>query len=164
EKTPAARSLVRAFPLSFTGRPHERPHRAGGPPVGGVPLLPGAVGSVAPGPGPCGQGRSVRGRAADTLQEPGGVRHAGAHAHLGLALKAQGKADEAIACYRKAIAIDPRSASVHYNLGASLYGKGKVDEAIACYRKAIALDPRHAEAHCNLGNALRRQGRLTESL
>jgi tetratricopeptide (TPR) repeat protein len=60
----------------------------------------------------------------------------------------------AIACYRKAIALDPRNASAHANLGNALADKGEVEGAIACYRKAIALDPKLALAHYNLGNAL----------
>ncbi len=50
--------------------------------------------------------------------------------------------DEAIACYKKAIELDPKLAKAHYNLGDALSGKGQVDEAIACYKKAIELDPK----------------------
>ncbi len=66
--------------------------------------------------------------------------------------------DEAIACFRKAIDLDPKNAYGHHNLGVALKGKGQVDEAIACFQKAIALDPKYAKAHSNLGVALRRQG------
>ena len=59
--------------------------------------------------------------------------------------------DEAIACFRKAIELDPKDAMAHNNLGDALRQKGQVDEAIACYRKAIELDPKYAAAHCNLG-------------
>jgi tetratricopeptide (TPR) repeat protein len=72
--------------------------------------------------------------------------------------------DEAIACWRKAIELNPKHAGAHSNLGAALAGKGQVDEAIACYHKAIRLRPDTAEPHCNLGDALRRQGRFAESL
>ena len=43
--------------------------------------------------------------------------------------------DEAIACYRKAIELDPKFALAHNNLGNALEDKGQVDEAIACYRR-----------------------------
>jgi superkiller protein 3 len=66
----------------------------------------------------------------------------------------EGQVEQAIASYRKAIALDPKLASAHYNLGNALAGKGKVEEAIECYRKAIALDPKNASAHNNLGLAL----------
>ena len=66
----------------------------------------------------------------------------------------KGRVEVAIACWRQAIALDPKYAWDHRNLGAALYGKGQVDEAIACYQKAIALDPKYAKAHHNLGVAL----------
>ena len=66
-----------------------------------------------------------------------------AHYNLGVALKAKGQQDEAIAEYRKAIQIDPKHVSAQYNLGVALANKGRVDQAIAAYDKAIALDPKH---------------------
>ena len=78
--------------------------------------------------------------------------------------RAKGQLDEAIACYKKAIELDPKDARAHYNLGIALAAKGQVDEAIAYYKKAIELDPKYAEAHCNLGHALAIQGRFAESL
>ena len=68
----------------------------------------------------------------------------GAHHNLGLALKAKGQVDEAIACFRKAIELDPKFAFAHVNLGIALKDKGQMDEAIACYREAIELDPKLA--------------------
>ena len=70
-----------------------------------------------------------------------------AHSNLGDALKDQGKLDEAIACYRQAIELDPKFAVAHSNLGNALKTQGKLDEAIACYRQAIELDPKLATAH-----------------
>ena len=59
--------------------------------------------------------------------------------------------DEAIACYKKAIELDPKNAIAHTNLGNALHDKGQLDEAIACCKKAIELDPKLAIAHNNLG-------------
>src|SRR5262249_8972621 len=87
-----------------------------------------------------------------------------AHNNLANALAAKGQVEEAIACFQKAIALDPKLAGAQYNLGHALAGKERLEEAIACYKKAIALKPRYAEAHCNLGGALKRQGRFAESL
>lgn len=84
--------------------------------------------------------------------------------NLGVALKRQGKLDEAIACYRKAIELDPKYAIVHNNLGGTLQSQGKLDEAIACWRKAIEVDPKHPMAYNNLGVALHKQGKLKEAL
>jgi tetratricopeptide (TPR) repeat protein len=87
-----------------------------------------------------------------------------AHNNLGVALKAKGDVDGAIACYRKAIELDPKFAGAHNNLGLALRDKGQVEEAIACYRKAIELDPKFALAHNNLGTALRRKGQVEEAI
>ena len=73
-----------------------------------------------------------------------------------IALKDQGKLDEAVACYRRALELKPDYAEAHNNLGNALKDQGKLDEAVACYRRALELKPDFAEAHNNLGNALRR--------
>src|SRR5262249_51471282 len=61
---------------------------------------------------------------------------------------------EAIACFRKAIALAPKHATAHNNLGVALRARGKVAEAIACYHQAIELSPKDAKAHYNLGAIL----------
>jgi tetratricopeptide (TPR) repeat protein len=55
--------------------------------------------------------------------------------------------DEAIACYRKVIALDPKFAPAHTSLGAALFAIGKVDEALAAFRECIRHHPRSAYAH-----------------
>jgi superkiller protein 3 len=87
-----------------------------------------------------------------------------AHYHLGLALHQQGKLEEAIACYRKAIELDPKYAPAHSYLGFALQAQGKLEEAIPCCRKAIELDPKLAPARNNLGIALNAQGKLEEAI
>jgi serine/threonine-protein kinase len=72
--------------------------------------------------------------------------------------------DGAIACFRTALALDPKYAMAHHNLGVALGAKGQVDAAIACYRKAIELDPKLARALNNLGNALSRKGQVDEAI
>ena len=47
----------------------------------------------------------------------------------------KGHLDGAIACYKKAIELDPKDAMAHNNLGIAHDGKGQVDEAIACTRR-----------------------------
>nr|WP_306422129.1 tetratricopeptide repeat protein [Nostoc sp. CHAB 5715] len=83
---------------------------------------------------------------------------------MGIALKNQGKLDEAIAQYRKAIQLDPKDADAYYNLGIALKNQGKLDEAIAQYRKAIQLDPKHAGGYIGLGNVLSEQKKLDEAI
>jgi tetratricopeptide (TPR) repeat protein len=73
--------------------------------------------------------------------------------------------DAAIACYRKALALDPKNAAAHNNLGSVLCdGKRDYDAAIACFRAVITLDPKYATAHNNLGNALRNKGQADEAI
>jgi serine/threonine protein kinase/tetratricopeptide (TPR) repeat protein len=72
--------------------------------------------------------------------------------------------EEAIGCFRAAIALRPDVAAVHNNLGVTLKEKGSLEEAIAEYRKAIALNPTIAGFHSNLGVALRNKGLLDEAI
>jgi tetratricopeptide (TPR) repeat protein len=88
----------------------------------------------------------------------------GANLNLGNALKDKGQVDAAMACYQKAIQLDPKYATPHNNLGTALADKGKVEEAIACFRRAIDLDPKFAGAHHNLGRALVGKGQVDEAI
>ena len=90
----------------------------------------------------------------------GETRLGRAHNNLGNALKEQGKLDEAVACYRRALELKPDFAEAHNNLGIALKDQGKLDEAVACYRRALELKPDFAEAHDNLGGALEEIGDL----
>jgi tetratricopeptide (TPR) repeat protein len=83
--------------------------------------------------------------------------------NMGNALNLQGKKDEAIAHFRKAISIS-NEADAHYNLGTVLASQGKLDEAINQFRESISISPGYAKAHNNLGNALLYQGRLDEAI
>ena len=59
-----------------------------------------------------------------------------AHNNLGVALRDQGKLEEAVAEFRTAIRLNPDYAEAHYNLGFALHSQGKLEEAVAEYRKA----------------------------
>ena len=76
----------------------------------------------------------------------------------------QGKADEAVACYRRTLTLNPASADAHNNLGNALKDQGKLDEAVGWLARALELKPAYAEAHSNLGNALKDQGKLDEAI
>jgi tetratricopeptide (TPR) repeat protein len=89
--------------------------------------------------------------------------NAWAQNNLGYALALQGKREEAIARFQKAININ-NPADAHYNLGIMLASQGKLDEAINQFRESIHISPGYAKAHNNLGNALLYQGRLDEAL
>ena len=76
--------------------------------------------------------------------------YAEAHNNLGIALNDQGKPDEAVACYRRALELKPDYAEAHNNLGIACKEQGKLDEAVACYRRALELKPDCVMAHSNL--------------
>jgi protein O-mannosyl-transferase len=84
--------------------------------------------------------------------------------NLGLLLYHQGRLDEAIAHYQKALQINPDNAEAHINLGTDLLKKGRVDEAIAQYQMGAKIKPDFAEAHYNLGNALLQKGSVSEAI
>jgi tetratricopeptide (TPR) repeat protein len=58
--------------------------------------------------------------------------------------------DEAIACFQRAIEIDPASAIDYANIGSNLRDKGDVEGAVTMYRKALSLDPSIEFARDNL--------------
>ena len=60
----------------------------------------------------------------------------------GNALSALGRKEEAIACYDRALEIEPRYAHAWNNKGIALSALGRKEEAIACYDRALEIDPR----------------------
>jgi tetratricopeptide (TPR) repeat protein len=90
-----------------------------------------------------------------------------AHYNLGVALKAKGQFDEAIAECRAALRSKqpfPQAYIAHCCLGNVLRRKGQLDEAIAAYKEAIRLKKDYPEAHTNLGNCLADKGKPDEAI
>jgi tetratricopeptide (TPR) repeat protein len=74
------------------------------------------------------------------------------------------RVDEALADYKKAVALDPYDHEAYNNMGI-LYGKaGQLDKAIELYTAAIKIDPRFAEAYSNRGLGYVLLGRHDEAL
>jgi protein O-GlcNAc transferase len=84
-------------------------------------------------------------------------------AHLGIALRRNGRLGEAIAAYRRAIELDPLQSTL-LNLGRAEREAGRRDEAIAAFRRALTLKPDAADGWSMLSNALREVGRFDEAL
>ena len=61
--------------------------------------------------------------------------------NLGAALQSEDRLDEAIARYRRAIAIRSDYAPAYNNLGTALRAAGQGPDAIASYERALALPP-----------------------
>ena len=83
--------------------------------------------------------------------------------NLGVALREQGKLAEAVAAYRKALAVAPDFTDALSNLGGVLNRLGQTAEALPALRRAVAIQPDHAEALNNLGSALFHQGALRDA-
>jgi tetratricopeptide (TPR) repeat protein len=81
-----------------------------------------------------------------------------AHNNLATFRAHQGRMDEAIDHYRRALEIRPDLAEAHNNLGALLLMRGQVDQSIAECRRALEIRPQYPSAHLNLGKALDARG------
>jgi tetratricopeptide (TPR) repeat protein len=71
--------------------------------------------------------------------------------NFGADLTKQGKLDEAVAEFRRAVELDPGYAMAQLNLAYTYDRLGRADEAIAAYKKATELDPGNGTAWNNLG-------------
>ncbi|MCJ7444174.1 MAG: tetratricopeptide repeat protein [Methanotrichaceae archaeon] len=80
------------------------------------------------------------------------------------ALYDQGKYDEAIRAYDKAIKLDPNHADAWNNKGNAFFNLNKYDKAISAYDKAIGLDPVKARSWFNKGNALKIIGKYNHAI
>ena len=80
----------------------------------------------------------------------------------GNALYDQGKYNEAIKAYDKAIGLDPKLPVAWFNKGNALCMQDKYDEAVKAYDEALRLDPKYAMALNNKGNALNALGKTAE--
>ena len=83
------------------------------------------------------------------------------HHNLGIALAQQGKFEEAIAAYRKALAFPTYSTPevAYYNMGEAFIRLRKPQEAVESFRAAVQLEPTMVAAHYGLGLALSQAGK-----
>ena len=81
----------------------------------------------------------------------------------GVALADEGRYDQAISAFRRALRIDDGIAEAHNDLGTAYFAKAWHAEAEASFRRALELKPDHDVAWENLGATLRAQARLKES-
>ena len=66
---------------------------------------------------------------------------AASHNELGFGHLEAGQRTEACACFRRAIALEPKVGLYHENLGIALLDLGQTQEAAASFLNALALDP-----------------------
>ncbi|HEY4031618.1 MAG TPA: tetratricopeptide repeat protein [Caulobacteraceae bacterium] len=89
---------------------------------------------------------------------------ASAFFNCGVMQRGLGRADEALASFDQAIALDPDYADAHHSRGVVLRELGRPEDAVAAFDRAIALRPAHPEAHYDRGLALRALGRFEAAL
>ena len=90
--------------------------------------------------------------------------HAEVYVNIGIALKGQGRFDEAIAHYKQAIYLKPQLIEAPYNLANLLKEQERYAEAIENYTQAVRLKPDFYQAYYNLGNALRSNEQFSEAI
>jgi len=76
----------------------------------------------------------------------------------GIALRAQGRLDDAIAVFREAVATYPRIAALGVNLALALDERGDADAALAAYAAARSADPRELGTYAGEGQIHLRRG------
>ena len=76
----------------------------------------------------------------------------------------QGKYEQAIGNFNKAIELNPKYANAYYNRGVAYYSKGEYDKAIADYTKAIELNPKFAKAYNDRGIAYKNKGEYDKAI
>jgi superkiller protein 3 len=75
----------------------------------------------------------------------------------------QGRVDEAVKAYQKALQFEPGNAKIHYNLSLALAKAGDHEREERELERAVKLDPRLAPAHNQLGLCYLADGRLSDS-
>ena len=80
--------------------------------------------------------------------------------NLGVVYREVGQPDEAISCFRRAVAFAPDLAEAWNNLGVAQDESHLIENASQSYKKAIELNPDYKTAHFNLGVSLQKLERF----
>ena len=81
---------------------------------------------------------------------------------LGLIARTQNRADDAVAAFKRVLAIDAADVGANVNLGQIYMQQRQYDDAVAAFRVAIAAEPYNSTALYNLATALLRAGKREE--
>jgi cytochrome c-type biogenesis protein CcmH/NrfG len=84
--------------------------------------------------------------------------------NLGTILLQQGRVDEAIARFERAIEIRSQNAPAHDNLAKAFLRKGQFADAMVESRKLLEIQPENLEVRNILGTVLIQQGRIREAV
>ncbi|MCZ7667845.1 MAG: tetratricopeptide repeat protein [Chloroflexi bacterium] len=86
------------------------------------------------------------------------------HNGLGIVYRKNGRYQDAIAAYHKAIELDPNDATAYNNLGNVYSENSRYQDAINAYHKAIESRPHYAAPHNGLGIVYRKNGRYQDAI
>ncbi|MHC4234078.1 MAG: tetratricopeptide repeat protein, partial [Planctomycetota bacterium] len=86
------------------------------------------------------------------------------HNNFGVHLFDQGRLDEAIEHYHRALSLAPNYAAAHNNLGNALRRREEHESAVIHFRQAVRHRRGFAKAHMNLAFTLQHLGRLDEAV
>jgi tetratricopeptide (TPR) repeat protein len=89
---------------------------------------------------------------------------AAAFNNLGEAFRTLGRSGEAIDCYHRAIALDPRQVGALSNLGLALTAAKKLPEAERVLRQALSIAPNHVAALTALAQMLDKSDRADDAV
>lgn len=82
---------------------------------------------------------------------------------LGLVRRRQGRNEDAVTLFERALAARDAQPHIHSNLATALAALGQTDRAEQSYRRALEIDPNFADARYNLGLLQLDQARWTEA-
>ena len=86
-----------------------------------------------------------------------------AHLYLGGILLDQGKVDDALVEFRKAVDVQPELGEAHNAVGYALLLRGRPEEAVEALARAVRFAPTLVAAYRNLGMAYRLAGKRDEA-
>ncbi|QMI49678.1 MerR family transcriptional regulator [Burkholderia sp. MBR-1] len=87
-----------------------------------------------------------------------------AYLSLGCLLSEEGRYDEAIGVWRKALLEAPDHHLLHFNLGVALEDSGRLEQALIAYRRCIELKQDFADAHFNAARIHEVLGQQTHAI
>jgi len=87
-----------------------------------------------------------------------------AHYGLGQLYAGQGKFDQAIVHFSKAVHINPTKVTLYNDLGRSLAGRGNINEARIQFAKALEIKPHYPATHFYLANILVIQNQFNKAI
>ncbi|MGH7946900.1 MAG: tetratricopeptide repeat protein [Opitutaceae bacterium] len=84
--------------------------------------------------------------------------NARAHGNLGLALFKQGRDQDSLRAFQRALELDSESVALEHNIGNVYFRLREFDDAARHHARSVALDPKHASGYTSLGDACMMSG------